>query len=101
MVARALAAIASTEPGEAACVAASAPAALVGLAWQPAVKECADAAQAVAHALLNLAWTDGPHRAACIAAGAAAALAALAAQPAVKASKDAAAKVAEALTKLK
>ena len=79
-VAHALATIAEGHgTGKAACVAASAPAALVALAGQPAIKSSAAAAEQVARAFLNIASSAGPNRAACVAAGAAPALRGLAA----------------------
>ena len=72
-VARALAIIAVSDAGESACIAASAPAALVGLAGQPAVKGSADAAQQVARALAHFTTSDAG-KSACAAASAPAAL---------------------------
>jgi len=95
-IAQALADIAASDAGRAACVAAGAPAALVALASMPAVRDSADAAQFVALALENVAASDAGD-AACVAAGAPAALVALAGTPAVRGSADAAQYVAWAL----
>ena len=79
-VALALACLAKSAEGRAACVAAAAPAALVHLLRQPEVRGSVAAPQWVAYALANIARDAGPGRAACRAAGAAPALRSLTAQ---------------------
>ena len=98
-VAIALNDVACRKAGRSACVDAGAPAALVALAGQPAVKASADAAWNVLRALSNLAASEAG-ASACVAAGAPAALVALSGQPADKASADAAQNVLWALSNL-
>ena len=94
-----------SDAGSAACVASSAPAALVNLVRQPAVAADADAASSIALTLFVLTRRDDPDRDtsiatsarnACVAAGARSALETLAAQPAVMANKDALKNIARA-----
>jgi len=92
----AIAGIACSDFGCAACITAQAPAALVALAAQPAVQASTDAVKCVAASLTNIARTVNGLEA-CVAAHAPASIVVLAGLPAVMGSEDAAWSLAEAL----